>query len=205
MTSQDNSTLQPPCAFPVHYGAAVLAAGGALVLQFAWPTILNRPPAASWWPLDACVLIAATGYLLTTTWMHHSAARRPTVKSPPGLWRLARAPVADVVVALVALAIFIRSPEAAALRAGLWLVAPILLTVAAASAVVGAVALRRGFRRLDSHAAPADATTGPPRLDLARIALALLLAASLVALEWFEPQVKPWEIGGTREASGTEY
>ena len=200
MTTVAPQPAAPLRTFPAHYGVAVLAAFGTVALQFAWPKILDRPPAASWWPLDACVLVAATGYLAATVWMHGSAARWSPAERSSRIWRLGRALVADVVVGLLALAVFLRGPESAVFRAGLGLLLPTLLTVAAASALVSILALVSALRRPAAKAPPEGTPASPPRLDLLRLAFTIAVLAALIALERFEPQVNPWQTAPSHTA-----
>jgi hypothetical protein len=199
----DDSTHAPPPTgtFPAHVGAAILAVGGALLVQSAWPTIAGRGPAESWWPCDAYVLVAATAFLLATAWLHLGAARWQPEETLPRLWRLGRGLVADLAVCVFAVMLFVRGPESGTFRAGLWLLPSILLTVAAASGAVGALALRSGLRHLPAEGSPASAPSGQRRTDLIRALMTIALLATIVALERYEPDVKPWEVPAAKSAS----
>jgi hypothetical protein len=181
--------------FSAHYGAAILALAGALVAQSAWLVIARRGAAESWWPCDTFVLAAATAFLLATAWLHLGAARWTPEELLPRLWRLGRAMVADIAICVFAVMLFIRGPESGAFRAGLWLLPPVLLTVAAASAAVGALALRAGLRQVP--AAGSSAAPGQRRADLIRALVTIALLAAIVALERYEPSTKPWEVPAT--------
>jgi len=190
----------PPAtgSFPAHLGAAMLALGGALVAQSAWRTIAGRGAAESWWPCDAYALAAATAFLLATAWLHLGAARWQPEELLPRLWRLGRGLVADIAVCVFAIMLFARGPESGTFRAGLWLLPPVLLTVAAASAAVCALALRSGLRRLPAQVSSAAAGAGQRRTDLIRALVTIALLAAIVALERYEPSTRPWEVPATQ-------
>lgn len=192
MTSEPAHDLPPIGSFPAHFGVAILALGGALVAQSAWLTIAARGAAESWWPCDAYFLAAATAFLLATAWLHLGAARWTPDDLRPRLWRLGRGLVADIAVCVFAVMLFVRGPESGTFRAGLWLLPPILLTVAFTSAVVAALALRTGLRQIST--ASSAAATSQRRTDLIRALVTIALLAAIVALERYEPNVKPWEV-----------
>ena len=192
MTSEPARHPSSTGVFPAHFGAAILALGGAMVAQSAWLTVAGRGAAESWWPCDAYVLAAATTFLLATAWLHLDVARwTPEALLP----RLGRGLVADIAVCVFAVMLFVRGPESGMFRAGLWLLPPLLLTAAATSAVVGALALRTGLRHIP--AAGSTAAADMRRTDLVRALVTIALLAAIVALERYEPSVKPWEIPAT--------
>jgi hypothetical protein len=188
----DQPTL-PHRSFPAHYGAALLAAGGALALQSAWPVILSRKPIESWWPYDALVVLCATGYLLASAWIQSRSARWRTNELVPRLWQLGEGASVEVLVGLFAAMIQIAGPEMHILRAGLWIVPPVLIAFSASSVIVTAWALVDGMRRFTTDAPPEEAPYGKPRHDVVRAILGILLLVSLVAIENIEPQARPWE------------
>ena len=137
--------------------------------------------------------MAATAFLLATAWLHLGAARWQPEELLPRLWRLGRGLVADIAVCVFAVMLLVRGPESGTFRAGLWLLPPVLLTVAAASAVVGALALRAGLPRIPSDASPAG-RPAQRRTDLIRALVTIALLAAIVALERYEPSTRPWEV-----------
>ncbi len=181
---------------PAHCGAAILAAIGALVLQAAWPAILRREPGASWWPVDACVLVSATGYLVSTVWLHVRATKWRFEERGPWLWRFGRGLVSDLAIVLLAGMLFANGPETSVLRSGLWIVLPTLLAASLASAGVTGSALLVSYRNSAHETTPASMVrSGVPSraLEMLRTLLVVLLVVALYTLENVEPQAKPWE------------
>ena len=147
MTSEANQPDQPLRTFPAHYSVAVLAAFGAVALQFAWPKILGRPLHASWWPLDAILVVAATSYMLATAWAHFKAAAWRPDQAVPRIWRLATGLPGELLLMALTIVLFVRGPETSVLRSGLALLLPVLLAVLAASVTVAVISLQGTFRR----------------------------------------------------------
>lgn len=193
MSTDPDQHALPLRTFPAHWTAAIVALSGALALQFAWPTVFSRQPAESWWPYDACVLATATGFLLASAWLHAGAARWRTNELVPRMWQLGEALQSDLVVGLFAFLSFLAGPEAHLLRAGLWIVSPVLLASSAASAIVIGLALHDSVRRFTTDVPPPDAPYGRPRHGNVRLVCAAALVVSLIATGAVEPQVKPWE------------
>lgn len=199
MTSEPAPDLPSPGRFAAHQGAAILALAAALAVQSAWPVIAARAPAASWWPLDAAALAAAAAYFLATAWLHWGTAAWAAGDLRPRLWRLARGLAADLAVGILAVIVLIRGPESGMFQAGLWLLPPALFTVAAVSLVVSALALQRGLRQLQGESMPA--MSHQPRTDLIRALVTVGLLVTIVAIERYQPSVKPWETGGPGAAA----
>jgi hypothetical protein len=185
--------------FPAHLGAAIVALAAALAVQVAWPTIAARSPAASWWPLDAAAIAAATAYLMATAWLHWGAARWEASDLQPRLWRLGRGLAADVAVGLLALVVLIRGQESGTIQAGLSLLPPLLIATTAISLAVSLLALQGGLRRLKTETTPAADRQSRTELIRALVAVGLLLA--IVALERYQPTIKPWEAGSPAASS----
>ena len=194
MTSDPDHASPPLHSFTAHYGAAILALAGALALQSAWPVLFTRKPVESWWPYDACVLTAATAYLLATAWMHTGGTFWLPSELRGRLRELGRGLVSDLVVVAFAVLLYIRAPETSVLRAGMWIVPPVLLAASAASVLVGCLAFWNGVRRNLPSTPPAAATHGKPLRGLLHSVVTLLLLVALIALERFEPGVKPWDV-----------
>ena len=184
---------QPNRMFPAHYGVAIVAAVGAVAVQFAWPVISRREPAASWWPVDALLLIAATGYLACTGWLHLKSATWRPRDLGARLSRLVAALVADLVVALMALILFWQGPESNLLRAGLWIVLPALLATILAATPVNGLAIRSALRHYRRDVLPSDDLPARSKTSALLTIFTLLLIVMLYAIERYEPQVKPWE------------
>jgi hypothetical protein len=199
MTSDPDQPSLPLRTFPAHFGVAILALSGALVMQFAWPIILSRKPAESWWPYDALVVLCATGFLAASAWMHTRAARWRPNELVPRMWHLGERAWIEVFVGLWAGLIQIGGPDTNMLRAGLWLVAPVLLAYCAASLVVTSWALVDGMRRFTTDVPPPEAPYGKPRHAILQTILGILLLVSLVSIENVEPEAKPWEAPADRQ------
>jgi hypothetical protein len=193
MSSDLDQYDQPLRRFPVHWAATLMATASTLALQFVWPIIASRPPAHSWWPVDAFVVVSATAYLLSVAWMHVRAVCWRPNELVPRLWQLGHGALCDGLIATLAIVGVLRGPETGLLRSGLWLVAPVLLTASAVSLVVTALALRDGLQRFWTDVPPANAPYGKPRGIGIRSLGAAVLFFSLILLDSTEPQVKPWE------------
>lgn len=194
MTSDPDPPHLPLRWFPAHWGVAILAIGGALAMQFAWPIILSREAVVSWWPYDALVVTFATGFLLASAWMHKEAARWRPNELVPRMWQLGQAVWCDLLIGCLAALNYLGGPETNMLRAGLWIVTPVLLVFGAASVLATSWALVDGVRRFTTDVPPAESPYGKPRGDIVRSIFAILLLVLLVAIELAEPHVKPWEV-----------
>jgi hypothetical protein len=164
-----------------------------LVLQSAWPIVLTRPPAHSWWPVDALVVASASAFLLSSAWMHARAACWRPNELVPRLWQLGHGVLCDGLIGIVGLLGILGGPESSLMRSGLWIVAPVLLAACVVSVLVTALALRDGMRRFWSDAPPENAPYGKARQIGIRSCCAAALFFSFIALDSVEPTVKPWE------------
>jgi hypothetical protein len=194
MASDLDQYGQPLRRFPAHWSAAALAIGGAAVVQWAWPAIVRRPSFDSWWPFDAALIVAATGYLLALAEVHVRAASWRPNELVPRLWLLGRVLVGNLVVAVYLLVIFLQGPQTSTLRAGLSILPPVLLAVCAASAAVMLLAMHDGRRRFQNDVPPPEAPHGAAKSEIVHDVFVIGLLLALVALESVEPQVKPWEM-----------
>lgn len=201
MASDLDQYGQPLRRFPAHWSAAALAIGGAAAVQWAWPVIVRRPSFDSWWPFDAALIVAATGYLLALAEVHvRTASWRPN-ELVPRLWLLGRVFAGNLVVAVYLLVIFVQGPQTSTLRAGLSILPPVLLAVCAASAAVTVLSLRDGWRRIGDDVPPPGAPHGAAKVEIVHSVFVIGLLLALVALESVEPQVKPWETETVQSAA----
>ena len=195
MSANHDEFGQPLRRFPMHWAAALVAALAIVALQSAWPIVLKRPLAHSWWPVDAILLANASLYLLSVAWMHIRAARWRPNELVVRLWQLGHGAACDILIGLFAALLGLLSgPESSLLRSGLWIVAPVLLSVCVVSALVTGLALRDGALRFWSDVPPANAPYGRARQIGIRSLLAAALFFSFIVLDSVEPTVKPWEL-----------
>lgn len=191
MSSDLDEHGQPLRRFPGHYAAAAVAALGALAMQVAWLEIGGRLEIDSWWPLDAMVLAAATGYLLALAELHLRAATWRPNELVPRLWMLGRTLGANLTIGVFVLIIVWRGSNSCTLRAGLWIVPATLLAAMIASALTIGLAVRDGWSRLTTDVPPPDAPRGQPLSELVHGLLAVGLVLALYAIEQFEPKYAP--------------
>jgi hypothetical protein len=191
MSSDLNPYGQPLRRFPGHYAAAVVATACALAMQVAWLEIGGRLKIDSWWPLDAVLVAAATGYLLALAELHLRAATWRPNELVPRLWLLGRALGANLTIGVFVLIIAWRGSNSCTLRAGLWMVPAALLAAMIASPLTIGLAFRDGWSRLTTDVPPQDAPRGQPRSELVHGLLAVGLVLALYTIEQFEPKYAP--------------
>jgi hypothetical protein len=178
---------QPLRRLPAHYGASAVAVVCAVVLQVGWLEVYDRPEFDSWWPLDAVLLVVATGYLLALAELHWRAAAWRPSGLVPRLWLLGRALGANLVIGTFVLLILWRAADSATMAAGLWIVPAALLGALAASVIAIAWALGDGWQRYRTDIPPNDVPRGKPRSELVHGLLAVGLILTLYAIERIEP------------------
>ena len=184
MTPDVDEYGQPLRAFPAQWNIVVLAALGAGVLQAGWLEIANRSEQESYWPLDAWLLVVATGYLLATAWLHARTWRWRPNELVSRLWQLGSALAMDAMLCLMAIWILVKGSAATTLRAGLWIAPPVVIAVGVASILITLLALRDGWKRL-SDVPPADAPLVSKRRDLPHTVMGTAVFVTLVLLEYF--------------------
>lgn len=149
--------------------AAIICVLAALVLQYCWLQITTSEPVSSFWPHSGILVAAATVFLLAEGHMqwHDSLS----------ISQLSAGIVAEVsVAAFLAVGMFV-GPDTNLLRAGLWLVAPLLLAATGASLLASIGDL---LKRLKGQASSQSRMLSAHRL---RVALAIVLLSALYLLE----------------------
>ena len=149
--------------------AAIICVLAALGLQYCWLQIGASEPASSFWPHSGLVVAAATVFLLAEGHMqwHNSLS----------ISQLSGAIAAEVSVgSFLAVGLFM-GPSTNLLRAGLWLVAPLLLAATGASLLAS---LDQLVRRPKDHPSSESRVLRAHRL---RIALAMGVIVALYLLE----------------------
>jgi hypothetical protein len=149
----------------------------AAAVQFNWATATSAWGTADWWPWVAAVLVTATAWLLAAAWLHWRLAHSPNEDPIERLTRLGMNGVSDLLVALLAAVSLFRGPESRVLLAGLSLVPPALMAVAAASIVALAIGMLEAWRRRDSAASGSDSL--PRARDRWRTAVVVALFVSI--------------------------
>lgn len=158
--------------------AAIISVLAALGLQYCWLQISTSEPVSNFWPHSGIVVAAATLFLLADGHMQWHGSLTTS--------QLSAAIVAEgSVMSFLAVGMF-TGPSTNLLRAGLWLVAPLLLAATSASLLAS---LDQLLRRPKDHPSSESRMLRAHRL---RIALAVALLAALYLLERQAlPDVRP--------------
>jgi hypothetical protein len=166
---------QPLRIYPAHGMAAGVALLGAGALQVMWPAAISSKQIQSW-----LLLLAATVYLLATAEFHwrHSKCRPSGLG--PRLWSLGRGLGLDAVMGISWGIMVANGHGTSVMQAGLWLLAPTLIGVSAASAAAQGLALHDGSRRFWNDAPPAGGPLPPNPGDRWR----LVTGGILLLLQW---------------------
>lgn len=163
----------PPRFFPAHWIAAILALVGAAAIQVNWGSALHSL-AIFPWHYTAAALAAATLWLLSTAWLHWQLAEyRP---NPRRFWRLLPLAISDLLVACFAGLILWQGHGSRVMLAGLWLIPPVLLGVAATSLAVLLAAAANAWRE---PLPPDESDSRPATSDRWRTAVVLALFVAL--------------------------
>jgi hypothetical protein len=150
---------QPLRAYPPHWVAAGVAILGAGALQAMWPAAVSSGK-WHWWVL----------LLVATAEFHWRHARWRPNGLVARLWGLGRGLGLDGVIGLIAGALIVNGHSTSVIQAGLWLLAPVLIAVSAASGAAEGLALNDGLRRFWNDIPPSEAPLAPDRGDRMRLA-----------------------------------
>jgi hypothetical protein len=156
---------QPLRTHAPHWMAAGVAILGAGAVQAMWPAAVSSGK-MYWWVL----LLVATAYLLATAEFHWRHARWRPNGLVPRLWSLGRGLGLDAVIGLMSGALIVNGHSTSIMQAGLWLLAPVLLAVSAASVAAEGLALNDGVRRIWNDMPPSEAPLVRDRGDRMRLA-----------------------------------
>jgi hypothetical protein len=166
---------RPP--FVAHISLMLLAALSAVAVQTAWPSALKAAGTIGWWPYVVAVLVATTAWLFSAGWLHWRLAHWQADDPLQRLMRLLMNAVSDFLVWAIAAMTLFKGPESRMLLAGLWIVPPTLMAVAAASIVVLSLAMIRIWPEVRQGRAAGKA---PPKArDRWRTVIVLALFVSL--------------------------
>lgn len=164
-----------------HFVTAAIAAAAAAIVQVNWTTAMTARGTEGWRLFVVAVLLTATAWLGSSAWLHWRLAQSLDEDPIERLTRLAMNGFSDLLVMILAGVSLYRGPDSRVLLAGLSLVPPCLMAVAAASIVVLALAGIAAWQR--RHAAE-DRGDMPPRArDRWRTAIvvALFIAFGLLS------------------------
>ena len=158
MTVGSDPRESPQRLAAAHVTVAALALAGAITLQASWMAVSLAGSSVG------LTIVVATVWLLSTAWLHNRLRRQPIQTPSAGLQA-----ASDVVVVGLAGILLWLGHESSLAR--LWLLPPVLLAVAATSAVVLAIAALTASNQAVARA--------PTHHALWRIAVVAALAASL--------------------------
>jgi len=159
---------------PAHAVIAVLALAGAIGLQWLWQSIL--PPGTESWRLYfAAVLLSATAWLVSTTWLHASLARGRSTTS-----RTLLQAVADIAASAIAMFILAQGHTSPLALSGLSPLIPLLLAIAAPSALL---LLATALTSRDNRSNPPQYSQNSSGTFRFIILAALLVSLSLIAAQ----------------------
>ena len=177
----DPSENDLPRSFPAHWIVVLLALAAAAAVQADWGAVIRGVPAPDWRPYSAAALAATTVWLLSTAWLHWRLCDWRPDELRSRLRRLLALAVSELLVACFAGLILWQGHRSRVLLAGLWLVPPALLAVAATSLAVLIAAGGSAWRELGTLAP--DSTDAPGSSDRWRTAVVLALFVSLGLLQ----------------------
>jgi hypothetical protein len=158
MTVGSDPRESPQRLAAAHVTVAALALAGAITLQASWTAVSLTAGSVG------LTIVVATLWLLSTAWLHNRLRRQPIQTTRAGLQA-----ASDVVVVCLA-GLLLQLGHDSSL-AHLWLMPPVLLAVAATSAVVLAIAALTASNQTVAGT--------PTQHTLWRIVVVAALAASL--------------------------